>query len=355
MKLRRRVSTGAFLMVALSLIAVGTFTWTSISQRALNEASFNFDNPGGRIHDDYEGFGDSSNGGLLQGNTNKDIYAENYSLSNIFVRVKFTEYMEVGPGAGKYTVDSANNNAMVPDASNQSHPLANAGLDNATLNDRSTWATYIPEAPSALRDFVTWNLGDGNTARKIYMPTFNQNNMDLSATVTGEAIDERTWGQRTDYDLSTNPLPGTQDQWTLGETNTSTLRTWDTSTQSEVQTPGITHTAVPTLAPDPSVTNGLMLMADWLAQGSPTGNFWVYDTDGWAYWANPLPSQEATSLLLDSLDAQAAKPGTPYYGQDMYYVINVISDFATSDELTSGANAWPGVSANAQTLLDKII
>ncbi|MFQ9798477.1 MAG: hypothetical protein ACLR23_05585 [Clostridia bacterium] len=35
----------------------------------------------------------------------------------------------------------------------------------------------------------------------------------------------------------------------------------------------------------------VLTMAEWKAQGSKVGPYWVYDTDGWAYWAQPIPSR----------------------------------------------------------------
>lgn len=329
--------------VLLVLGTSGSFAWTSISQRALNEASYTV-NPGGRVHDDYEGFENiaDSNGGIV----NKDIFAENYSKKSIFVRIKLTEYMEVGQGAGKYEV-LGDDHILSPTSDNQAKVLPNAGFDNATLSDRSSWPAYLPNGllsdggQSALREYITWVLGDKNDSRKVYMPTFNQNNQSLESDVTGKAIEESTWTQNTNYDTAQNPLPGTHNQWELGEKHISELKTYDEEAEMEELTAGVEHIAVETIKPDRS--QGYMTMVEWQAANEPTGNFWVHDNDGWIYWANPLAPKSATSLLLDNLDVT-------FPNDDMYYAINVISDFATAEDL----DKWENVSTDATNLLAKI-
>ena len=37
------------------------------------------------------------------------------------------------------------------------------------------------------------------------------------------------------------------------------------------------------------------------------GNFWVWDADGWAYWANPIEPGTATGLLLDGIELDVYK------------------------------------------------
>lgn len=336
-------STVAALAFVALLGTSGTFAWTSMSQRALNEGSVTM-NPGARVHDDYEGF-DSiipQNGGVV----NKDIFAENYSNKSVFARIKLTEYMETGEGAGKYQLSGADN-IMTPSPENKAKVVANSGLDGAKMNDRSTWPAYLPNGvlsdgtASGVRQYITWDLGDDNTERKIFMPTFNQNNENLESDTTGQAIEELTWTMNGNYDTTQNPLPGTHDEWKLGEKHVSDLRRFDEKTNQEVKTPNTEHVAVATVKP--SQQNGYMTMDEWKLAKEPTGNFWVHDTDGWMYWANPIAPYSATSLLLDKLDVSFTQ-------DDMYYTINVISDFATPEDLTQ----WSGVSPEAQTLLDKI-
>ncbi|WP_251712604.1 hypothetical protein [Lactococcus ileimucosae] len=325
---KKRYIIPILLLSVLSITSAGTFTWTSISQRAVNETRFE-ELPGGRLHDDFEGLNHLTR---QQGRTNKDIYVENYSSENILARVRLSEYMEVGAGAG-----AAENN--------QATPLSGAGLENATLADHNSWAVvrpggYLSDATtlSRLRDYVTLHLGDDNSRPKIFMPTFNQNNQSQESNTTGRGLETLTGAYNTNLGIS---MPGTHDQWSLGQAHTSTLRTWDARNGAEVLTSDVTHTAQATVQ---SQHGGYMTMNDWIALGRPTGNFWVHDNDGWFYWATWVPANSATSLLLDALEVNFSD-GESFYG------MHVESDLATAEDIST----WQGVTASASDLMNNII
>jgi hypothetical protein len=346
-KKSNKVSVLKYGVLALALVTTGTFTWTSMSQRAINELKYEFkDTPGGRAHDDYEGMGNLTAAG---GNVNKDIYAENYSeKEDMFVRIKLTEYMEIGDGAGNYNLTQPGN-VMVPDASNTATVIQGGAMYNATLDNRDSWAPYLPDGllpdgtTSKFRDYITWDLGDDDMPRKVFMPTFNQNNQDLSSDTSGLGIDEEDWTMNADYGRG-KILTGAHDEWALGELHRSVLKTWDDVANQEIQTPGVTHTAKETLTPD---QGGYMTMTDWVTAGKPTGNFWVHDKDGWIYWANVIPATEATSLLLDDIDVISLPQ------DDMYYSINMISDFATQNDLDMW-NVNSIISPEAKDMIDAL-
>ena len=325
---KKRYIIPALLLVVLSATSAGTFTWTSISQRAVNETRFE-SLPGGRLHDDFEGLAHLEN---QRGRTNKDVFVENYSSENILTRVRLSEYMEVGAGAGQ----TANNQAV---------PLSDAGLENATLADHNSWAVVRPSGllsdgvtVSRLRDYVTLHLGDDNSRPKIFMPTFNQNNQNQESNTTGRGLETLTGTYNTNLGIA---MPGTHNQWNLGQTHTSTLRTWDERNDAEVLTANVTHTAQATVQ---SERGGYITMSEWMASGRPTGNFWVHDNDGWLYWATWLPQESATSLLLDALEVN-------FNNKDTFYGMHVESDVATAE----GIDQWQGVSASAGELMQDII
>lgn len=308
----------------LGVLAVaGSFAWTSFSQRALNEASGS-SQPGGRVHDDYEGFDRLNIPGVNQ--VNKDVYAENYSDQPIFVRIKLTEYLEIGKGAGKYIVDTTNGNQMTKDPTNLAVPL----VAGTSINAIDQWPVYKASNTAAFRQYVTWELGQ--TGEKVYLPTFNQNNQNIESDVTGQGIETATW-------TTNQQVGGTHDQWTLGQQVDGTLRTYDTNSQTESTVPA-THTAKLTETPLAG-TGGYMTMNQWNVNPI-LGNFWVHDGTGWLYWANPLPPHTATSTVLNSLTVNN------FVAEDMYYAINVISDFADAKDV----DTWV-MSTNAKALIKK--
>lgn len=326
--IKKRYIIPALLLVVLSLSTTGTFTWTSLNQPVINETRHE-GAPGGRLHDDFEGLDHISHG---RGRVNKDIFVENYSSRNILARLRLSEYLEMGQEAGEDV------------AANQASPPSGAGLEQASLTDRNSWAIVRPDGylsdgatVSTLRDYVGLYLGDDNSRPKIFMPTFNRNNQNSESNTTGRGLELLTGTYNTNLGIT---MPGTHDQWTLGQTHTSTLRTWDDTSNVEVQTPEVTHTAQETAE---SEHGGYMTMSQWIAMGRPTGNFWVHDTDGWLYWANWLPKNGATSLLLDALEIK-------FDIQDAYYAMHAESDLATAED----AESWTGVTTSAQDLLHRI-
>ena len=66
----------------------------------------------------------------------------------------------------------------------------------------------------------------------------------------------------------------------------------------------------------------VMTMEEWI-QSRINQAYWVYDTDGWAYWAQAIEPGTATGLLLDGIKQIKDT------GDDWYYGINVVGQFAT--------------------------
>ena len=164
---KRKVTSAVTAVVAAAVILLtGTFAWQSISQTALNETTVTYVNPGGRLHDDFNG-------------SNKDVYVENFSSYDtggvpIFARVRLDEYMEIGKGAGLKAGGTGTNEAT---------PVV-AGTD---INDVSTWTAHIPGtsvtegAEGDFHTYWTWTMG-GET---VFLPTFNKNKDSLEADING--------------------------------------------------------------------------------------------------------------------------------------------------------------------------
>jgi hypothetical protein len=61
-------------------------------------------------------------------------------------------------------------------------------------------------------------------------------------------------------------------------------------------------------------TEDVLTMRAWIKKGRLEGNYWVFDADGWAYWANQLAPSKATGLLLKSINMINTPPENYYYG-----------------------------------------
>jgi len=293
MNKRKKAALVAALSLSASIVLSGTFAWRSISQEAKNELVRSL-NPGARLHDDFDG-------------QNKDVYVENFFTAAeggqpIFARVRLDEYMEVGPDSG-VKLDQEDRNVTV---------LAKSAKDptrDADINDVTTWRTHLPgddpekgDPTDPFHTHWSWKMGGSTT----YMPTFNKNKDSLKADING------TWANRF----------GDYYPYAKGEQKTADACYDDD--ENDVEDDGIrlveeTHTAKETQ------TATVLTMAAWKDKGCPLGPYWVYDVDGWAYWAKALAPGETTGLLLDSI--------TPLTDGPSYYGVNVVGQFVT-------ANAW---------------
>ena len=315
-KKRKAISAVMAVAVTAAILLVGTFAWQSISQTALNEAIVNYVNPGGRLHDDFNG-------------VNKDVYVENFMSADeaggvpIYARVRLDEYLETGRGAGI-------KDGM--EGENQATPLV-AGTD---INDVTTWTTHLPEendpagSNSVFREYYTWEMGGQTT----YMPTFLKNRDSLKADINGTlagpdgdpATDEDRYGDYVTYTAGQSKTADAEydaDDNDIDEGDAGVLDV-NYSLNNE------THTAVETL--DAQV----LTMAQWKAMGSPVGPFWVYDVDGWAYWAQAIQPGEATGLLLNSINLDKKMEN------DWYYGIHVVGQFTDGRDGDWGKDAGNG-------------
>ena len=292
---RKVISAVTAVVVSAAILLTGTFAWQSISQVALNERTGEV-NPGGRLHDDFDG-------------TNKDVYVENFMSAAeggvaIFARVRLDEYMEIGVGAGLKTGDA--------DYDSKEAVSLVAGAD---INDVSTWKTHIPDDETDVfhDDYWSWTLGGQTT----YMPTFNKNKDSLAADINGtydgtDAADDIHYD---DYVPYANGEQKTAN--TVYDADENEIDEGDGAVEgANITTVEETHTATSTL------DGTVITMAEWKAAGSKPGAYWVYDVDGWAYWAQAIEPGTATGLLLDGISLQKEP------GDNWYYGINVVGQFS---------------------------
>ncbi len=343
--------SAAVIAVAIALVIAlgGTFAWQSINQQALNEV-MSVTNPGGRLHDDFDG-------------SSKDVYVENFGNQPIFARIRLDEYMEIGEGAGMKTGDNGVNNAK-------------ALAKNANINDVTTWTTHIPGTTAAttgigeenaddtlwndtdktFKTYWTWTMGGQDTTNNpngqtVYMPTFNMNKNSLAADINGTAagLDGSRWtgtpyddyyqytegetaeGVRTtNTEVPSGAFYGMGDT-TAGDVNSETNGKYGNGGEegTNYKVVAETHTAQKTK------TASVISMAEYWAMTTDNDRAafsgWVYDTDGWAYWSQPIAPKTATGLLLDKIEMK--NEATPV--DEWYYAINVVAQFVTANDLGS--------------------
>lgn len=76
-------------------------------------------------------------------------------------------------------------------------------------------------------------------------------------------------------------------------------------------------------------TTQVYTMAQWIAAGMPTGNYWVMDTDGWCYWADVLLPSQTTGLLLSEVLLDELNPPNGVW----WYGINVSLQAVTAEDI----------------------
>ena len=336
-------------ILSVLLLISGTFAWFSFTQRAINDRSSNINfEEVGRLHDYFD-----------RASGNKDVFAENFGDAPILVRVKLLEYMEI------------NGESLV-----QADPqeVAEGNAVQPIKEDTGTWTPWTPEAsgntvgqrvgPGAVfnaraRWTVGWNPraatdSSGQLNAPYFMPTFNRARDNHKTAAAGDGRDWTQSGEEADTSVSANgtnagadatgvthPGNGTDGYWTNGSTATSLLGT-------PPDTEDGTHTARQTVIQDQPV----MLLSQWnaLPVQDRVGNFWVVDPQtGWAYWANLLFPEEATSFLLDQ-----ANFSTSGIRGDYYYGIKAVANMVANTDGDVSA-LWEEAPENHSDLAKQLV
>lgn len=313
--------------LALLILIAGTFAWQAFDQEAVNEFRGESPSPGARLHDDYNG-------------SNKDVYIENYLTideggDDIYVRIRIDEYLEYGTGAGvMYEEDMERgedikvvrgdyqrNEEIIPD-----------------IFDEDTWDTYIPQAyrtetqEESIRDYRNLEFG----SRKYYLPTFNKNygseEADINGTMEGQDGERLSEDQYTDYVAYSSGYNTRQDEIYAYPEGSDLPEGAIDNEDGTYRIENVLHTATLTggAKERPSAVSSYVITMDqWLdlSYEDKKGNYWVYDSNGWAYWAAPLEPQTATDVLLDEVKEVRAIPGAAWY-----YSINVVTEMATAGD-----------------------
>ena len=332
------------------ILLTGTFAWRSISQKGTNEMVGDA-NPGGRLHDDFDG-------------KNKDIYVENFTSPEdgapIFARVRLREYMEVGAEAGNPNADGYEAKAV--------------GKTDAQLNDHSTWAIHhLDESQEStdhmtFHDYVTWDQEGGST---VYMPTFNKNKdsliIDRNGTLEGpDGL--YPWEQGDTYDKYQD-----NKTYTVGNQATgNAIYDADSDDHDDVGEYLAPDGAGVQVLPGGTAVDGVnynlveetheakktqdctvISMEEWKAMDpwDQVGNYWVYDTDGWAYWAAPIMPDTATGLLLDGVSVTQTPDEEWYYAIDVEAQFSTAYDWGTKDK-NDGFFGNGGMQDDGESVLD---
>ena len=359
---KRGVLVSIAVVLIIAILATGTFAWQSISQQALNPATGGPSAPlpegstGGRLRDDYEVVDEWYEGRRA----NKDVYIENFGIADydepIFVRNRLYEFM----GLSETAWPSINQVADRVDFLAHDHASLVYGAqlgDFTTWTPRLNWAPCLVDAAANITDdtlasydpfrrYFEWELG----GQKYFMPTFNRDPNSNQSDVTGDAIDPQAVHNNPTERNDSLPWPRVREDGFPGQAGNENFWSPDNPDWGDVapywwaherQPNGVESTNRVQHEARPTLNARVILMADWIAADSPiswtegetTGNFWVVDVDGWAYWSAPLYPGEATGLLLSSITLHNVPDD--YW----YYAIFIDAEMATADYWYRGSAA----------------
>jgi hypothetical protein len=126
-------------MITLLAAVSGTYAWISFQNKATSGILGLDEGPGGSTHDDFD-------------DPNKDIYVENWGNVPIFVRVKLSEYLEVGELAG---------------TSSEEKKVTKL-YEDSELGDQTTWHVFTLQSSEGNLFRKYWGLSLGG--QKFYKP-----------------------------------------------------------------------------------------------------------------------------------------------------------------------------------------
>jgi len=295
----KRIALTVVTTLSLATLVVGaTFAWTSLNSQKVNEwRGTSSEGSGVTTHDDHDNNKDND--------PMKDVYVENWGTELVYVRIKLSEYMELGSTAGQVAANPNDATQLLRQSGNTSTPLVAGTVDN---NGAIIWSTHIP-GPSVtdcgldFHQYWNWTMG----GQKIFKLT-------------------------------------TQDQKNSAASSNNSLVLWDTTDYSS--STGLSDADLAAQGLGRTLPCSVITMDQYKALSSAdkkANYYWVIDKDGWAYWADLLSPNTATGLLLHTVDRTDKAMPDKYY-----YAINVLSQAADiSSPFTTAAIAPSAASLNA--------
>ena len=301
---------------AFTLLLTGTFAYIDNDQHKTN-ALRTGQNISVTLNDDFKPPADWVPGTEV----NKDVSVTNLATSDsaIFVRLQFKEYLEFFPQV--LIVDSEDN------------PLLFATYaSGAKIGQYMLWSEkpagydYTKYTVDGVDYCLTQNseLKDGIYGK----PMYEKGALNVFGTATKASYPAQDHSiQKTDecdYNVTkwngTTRVSGIKDQNGTGTSDIANYISW-------------------------TMDADVVSMADWINGTRTLGDFWIIDTDGWMYWANPLEPGETTANVMDAVTLTQL----PNHATDMEYYIHIDMETCTGNEFENGQ--WGDASMGAQDLI----
>ena len=362
------------LLLVAGIILAGTFAWFSFTQNATNVLE-GFTNPKVNLHDDFW-------------EPNKDVYVENSGNQPLYVRVRLDEWMNINgttvqsrqgqtPFEGVDKTQGwlthtylANSFENCGEEFHDYYQWVMGNKDNALLDPDLAHKYYLP-APFATQALfkedgtqtkepgVVTNALDETGKKSTVKYGMAETYADADLVLMDEAYTKLAEALEKEY----TPANGDTPAVTVGEHLDALYAAVDTA--DEAGKPAA-KAALNAFLQDPAnglgywdkvhelnasgdpiddqfqivwvpiertlTTEKIYTMAEWITAGSPTGNFWIIDNDGWCYWGNVLMPNQATGLLLSEVNIKDNKPSK------WTYKINAKLQAVTFDDIAKFAD-----------------
>ena len=272
--------TGAVVLIA-AILASGTFAWRDLSQRKVNEFTGG-NNPDVVLVEDFEETADWS---IQNPVVNKDVSVKNTGDTELYVRVKFSEYLETKGSA--YVLDENGQEVLF------------------ALDKDGNYIETTAEDPNGFAaNGKYYVVAQGANGEIDAMNDTNRNGQIGKHMIDDSVVVQTAGATRGDH--TTYPV---HNVYTRAEGATDSFYAWIDEITWQMP--------------------NAVTMAEWQADGSKYGAFWVLDSDGWAYWAEPLRSGAQTALLMDSATMEHMVVG------EMFYAVGSQLDAISPDETTA--------------------
>ncbi len=310
--------------LAAALLMTGTFAWKDFDQHKTAELATNLTYNVTLVED----FKEINNWDTATPDVNKDVWVMNQGDSPVFVRLNFKEYMEIGENTVEYVSD-ADGNPIRFAVDNKGDFIESKAADPAT--DPNAVGVYFGDTDTTKYFIVAQGANQeidktpDDTNKNGQIGRYMKKPGDATGEITikyAYGADKRATSEAEEENYAVHKFGQTPDP----DADLTDPANWDAALHQYIKW---------------TMGDDVMEMADWVAAGSKPGNFWVLDTDGWAYWAAPLAGGQKTSLLIDKLTLLEQPAG------DFYYALHAAMETVTDDDIA----LWDDKTADADTLI----
>jgi uncharacterized protein YjdB len=326
---KKKVAATVAVVLALAIIAGGTYMWTDFSQHKTNEARSALSKYEAVLIEDFEEEDDwkTSDGELKKEISVKNTGPVNSDYKEVYVRIQLKEYMEIAEieiekTSARYMIDT--NGAYIVNTT--SGEPGKTALENAYPGHTVDWLTDAVSGVTAW--FVQTKEDDLNGQYGKHVVTkYDVSDSPFKVTPgINRADDDAKKSEK--HDVVANGEEPNRN----GECDYRKYL-WDGSYLTAAKNPTMEYIQW-NLNSDDVIT-----LSEWIVAGEPSVAKWIIDnTDGnadpWIYWGEALYPQQVTTDFMKSIELIKQPDG------QFYYALHVEMEALSLDELFGENPKW---------------